>query len=62
MPYNLDPITTDPLTEAEQKQRLKDMQREQAETLRDKLGDSLYDWLEQFDPDMDFLPDDSMEI
>jgi len=43
------------LTEAEQKQRLKDLQREQAETLRDKLGGPLYDWMEEFDPDTDFL-------
>ena len=55
MPYNLEPIATDPLTEAEQGQRLKDMQREQAETLRDKLGDSLYDWLDEFEPDADVL-------
>jgi len=45
----------EPLTEAEQKQRLKDLQREQAETLRDKLGGPLYDWMEEFDPDTDFL-------
>jgi hypothetical protein len=55
MPYNLDPIATDPVTEAEQRQRLKDMQREQAETLRDKLGDELYDWLDEFEPDADVL-------
>lgn len=58
MPYDLEPVQDDPLTGAEQKQRLKEMQREQAETLRDALGDELYDWLEQFDPDTDFLVED----
>ena len=43
------------MTGAEQRQRLKDMQREQAETLRDKLGDSLYDWLDEFEHDADVL-------
>ena len=55
MPYNLELIQDDPVTGAEQKQRLKDMQREQAETLRDKLGDSLYDWLDEFEHDADVL-------
>ena len=61
MPYNLDPIQDDPVSESDRKQRLKNLQRQQAESLRDKLGDELYDWLEQFEPDTDFLPDDSME-
>lgn len=55
MPYDLEPIIDDPLSQSEQKQRLKDMQREQAETLRDKLGDDLYDWLESFENDLDGL-------
>ena len=46
MPYGMEPIQDDPVSEAEQRQRLKEMQREQAQTLRDKLGDSLYDWLD----------------
>ena len=50
MPYGPDVKTQDdPLSEAERKQRLKDLQREQAETLREKLGDELYDWLEDFE-------------
>ena len=57
MPYDLEPIQDDPVSESEQKERLKDMQREQARTLRDALGDSLYDWLDEFDPDTDFLVD-----
>ena len=55
MPYRPDgerPEET-PLTEAEQKQCLKDLQSEQARTLRDALGDTLYDWLESFDDDLD---------
>lgn len=58
MPYDLEPIRDDPVSEADQKQRLKDFQREQAETLRDKLGGPLYDWLDDFCDDMDFLVED----
>ena len=58
MPYNLESIVNDPLTEAEQKQRLKDMQREQVRTLRDALGDELYGWLGEFEHDRDVLGQD----
>ena len=58
MLYNLEPIKNDPLCEAERKQRLKDLQREQAETLREILGPELFDWLEQFCDDADFLTQD----
>ena len=58
MPYDLEPIQDDPLTDSEQKQRLKDIQQQQARTLREKLGDELFDWAEQFDPDTDFLVED----
>ena len=57
MPYDLEPIQDDPVSESEQQERLKDMQREQAETLRDALGPELFDWLESFD-DVDFLVGD----
>ena len=55
MPYEPDLITDDPVSQSEQEQRLKDMQREQVETLRDALGDELYDWLEAFDQDTELL-------
>jgi len=58
MPYDLEPMLNDPLSEADQKQRLKDMRREQAETLREGLGAELYDWCEAFEQDMDFLVED----
>ena len=46
------------LTEVEREQRLKELQREQAETLRDKLGGPLYDWLEDFCDDVGFFIED----
>ena len=58
MPDDLDPITTDPVSEAEQRQTLKDIECKQSRTLRDALGDELYDWLEEFCDDMGFLPQD----
>ena len=57
MPYDLEPIQDDPVSESERQQRIKDLQREQAETLRDALGPELFDWLESFD-DVDFLVGD----
>ena len=58
MPYDLEPVTTDPVSEAEQRQTLKDIECKQSRTLRDALGDELYDWLEEFCDDMGFLPQD----
>ena len=57
MPYDLEPIQDDPVSESDRKQRIKDLQSEQARTLRDALGDELYDWLESFD-DVEFLVGD----
>ena len=60
MPYgpNGERSKKTPLTEAEQKQKLKDLQREQAETLREALGPELYDWLDDFEQDADVLSKD----
>jgi len=60
MPYGSDGERPDenPLSEAERKHRVKDMQREQAETLREKLGDELYDWPDSFESDFDSLGED----
>ena len=55
MPYDFE---DDPLSEAEQRQRLKGVQAEQARTLRQGLGDDLYDWAEAFLDDMNFLVED----
>jgi len=58
MPYDLEPVQDDPLTEADQKQRVKELQAEQSRTLRQGLGSELYDWAEAFLDDMDFLVED----
>lgn len=55
MPYD---FSDDPVSESEQRLRLQEFQREQAETLRDKLGGPLYDWLDDFCDDLDFLTQD----
>ena len=58
MPYgpNTNPQKDKPLTEVERERRIKQLQVEQAQTLRDKLGGPLYDWLDSFDnQDIDFL-------
>ena len=54
-------IMEDPLTEADRRQRLRDIRREQARTLREKLGDDLYDWLDDFFDDFDFLTGETDE-
>ena len=55
--YDSNP-TDDPLTETDRRQRLRDLRNEQARTLREKLGDPLYDWLDDFCDDFDFLSED----
>ena len=51
MPYgpNRQPPKERPLTEAESEQRVKELQAEQARTLRRALGDRLYDWIDDFE-------------
>ena len=56
-PYQLDPIKDDPVSEAERDRKIRELQDGQARSLREKLGDTLYDWLDSFD-DTDFLPQD----
>ena len=52
------PVADEFLNQAEQEQKLKEIQREQAGTLRDKLGGPLYDWLDDFEGESKYLNDD----
>ena len=58
MPYDLDPVPDDPVSESARKERLRNLKNEQARTLREKLGDELYDWLDDLCDDMKFLGED----
>lgn len=62
MPYG--PVRESPkeraLSNAEREQRIKELQSEQARTLREGLGDELYDWCDAFLESGDILPDDRL--
>ena len=46
------------LSDLEREQKIKEFQQEQEERLRRALGDNLYDWLQDFDDDLDVLTTD----
>ena len=47
-----------PLTDEERRLRIKEVQAEQEEKLREALGDELFEWLDAFEGDVDVLGQD----
>ena len=57
MPYgpNSKPQKDKPLTDSERVRRIEKLQIEQERALRRALGDDLFQWLQDFEPDADVL-------
>jgi len=54
MPYgpNRQPTEDEPLTDEEREQRVKEVQREQEERLRRAIGDEFFEFLAEYDDDL----------